>query len=208
MTRILKPSLLILAAAVALMAQKAPTVAPAARTNVTAGSTAPKAAPADSQYVIGKDDILGISVWREPELSRAVAVRPDGRISLALVGEVMAAGLTPMQLQAKLTEMFDAYMTAPEVSVVVQDPRSQRFSIIGEVMRPGTYPLSKPMTVLDALALAGGFRDFAKTNKMFILRMNADGSRQRIPVRYSKVISERSSNQNPELQAHDTLVIP
>lgn len=166
------------------------------------------AAPSDSQYVIGKEDVLAVQVWREPELSRLVAVRPDGNISLPLVGEAAAAGKTPLELQKKVTELLGAYMNAPEVSVIVQDTRSQRFSIIGQVMRPGTYPLSKPMTVLDALALAGGFRDFAKSERMYVLRMNPDGSRQRIPVSYKKIVSVKGTNQNVELQVRDTLVVP
>ncbi len=171
-------------------------------------TTVPQEAPADSQYVIGKEDILAVQVWREPELSRLVAVRPDGNISLPLIGEIATAGKTPMELQKKLTDLLGTYMTAPEVSVIVQDTRSQRISIIGEVMRPGTYPLTKPMTVLDALALAGGFRDFAKSEKMFILRTNADGSRQKIAISYKKILRVKGTNQNVELQLHDTLVIP
>ena len=151
---------------------------------------------------------MAVQVWREPELSRLVAVRPDGNISLPLVGELLAAGKTPLELQKKLTELLGVYMKSPEVSVIVQDTRSQRFSVLGEVMRPGSYPPSKPMTVLDALSLAGGFRDFAKSEKMFILRIDADGTRHRIPVSYKKILSIKGTNQNVELQVHDTLVVP
>jgi len=181
---------------------------PTPRENSGEKKTIPPPAPSDSQYVIGKEDVLAVQVWREPELSRLVAVRPDGKISLPLVGEVEAAGKTPLDLQKKLTELLDNYMKSPEVSITVQDARSQRFSIIGEVMRPGSYPLSKPMTVLDALALAGGFRDFAKSEKMFVLRTNPDGSRQRIPVSYKKIVSVKGTSQNVELQVRDTLVVP
>jgi len=190
----------------ALLAQTASTPAPAEK--IVEPTTIAPPAPSDSQYVIGKEDILSVQVWREPELSRVVAVRPDGGISLPLVGEVTAAGKTPLELQKKLTELLGNYMKSPEVSVMVQDTRSQRFSIIGQVTRPGTYPLSKPITVLDALALAGGFRDFAKTEKMFVLRTNADGSRQKILVSYKKIVSVNGTAQNVELQVHDTLVIP
>ncbi len=189
------------------MAQNAGTPAPAEKV-AEVKTVAPPPAPSDSQYVIGKEDILSVQVWREPELSRLVAVRPDGDISLPLVGEVAAAGKTPLELQKKLTELLVTYMKEPEVSVMVQDTRSQRFSIIGQVMRPGAYPLSNPMTVLDALALAGGFRDFAKTEKMFILRINADGSRQKIAVGYKKLVSVKGTTQNVELQVRDTLVVP
>lgn len=194
-----------LANAPAGIAQSGNIAAPAEKSAVT---KAVAMTPADSQYVIGKEDVISVQVWREPELSRLLSVRPDGKISLPLVGELVASGKTPLDLQKQLTELLGAFMTAPEVSVIVQETRSQRFSIIGEVMRPGAYPLSKPLTVLDALALAGGFRDFAKTEKMFILRTIADGSRQRIPVSYKKIISLKGTSQNVELQVHDTLVIP
>ncbi len=208
MTRALKIVLLTLTLSMAtvVMAQKESALLPKEKTGAI--KTVAPAAAADAEYVIGKEDVLAVQVWREPELSRVVEVRPDGNISLPLVGEVAAAGKTPLQLQKTLTDLLGTYMTAPEVSVIVQDTRSQRFSILGQVMRPGAYPLSKPMTVLDALALAGGFRDFAKSEKMFILRINADGSRKRIPVSYKKLISVKGMSQNVELQVHDTLVIP
>jgi polysaccharide export outer membrane protein len=137
-----------------------------------------------------------------------VAVRADGKISLPLVGEVEAAGKTPLVVQSELTQLLDQYMKAPQVSVTVQDARSQRFSIIGEVMRPGSYPLVKPMTVLDALSLAGGFREFAKMEKMFVLRTAPDGTRRKIPVAYKKIISVKGTGQNVELEVRDTLVVP
>ncbi len=175
------------------------------------GKAATPDAPApitDAQYLVGREDILSIQVWREPELTRLVAVRADGKISLPLVGEVEAAGKTPLVLQGELTQLLDQYMKAPQVSVTVQDARSQRFSIIGEVMRPGSYPLVKPMTVLDALSLAGGFREFAKMEKMFVLRTAPDGTRQKIPVAYKKIISVKGTGQNIELEVRDTLVVP
>ena len=152
--------------------------------------------------------MLAIQVWREPELSHPCTVRPDGKITLPLVGDVKAAGLTPLELQKKLVNALDALMEFPRVSVMVQDARSQRINVVGEVMRPGTYPLVKPMTVLDALAAAGGFRDFAHTRKMFILRNMANGRRSRIPVNYKKIIGVKDQNESLELQARDTLVVP
>jgi polysaccharide export outer membrane protein len=208
MTRILKIVLLVLSLSMAVAAAAQSEDAPPPKESHPEKKALPPPAPSDSQYVIGKEDVLAVQVWREPELSRLVAVRSDGKISLPLVGEVEAAGKTPMDLQKKLTELLDVYMKAPEVSITVQDARSQRFSIIGEVMRPGSYALVKPMTVLDALSLAGGFRDFAKSEKMFVLRTNADGSRQKIPVSYKKIISIKGTSQNVELQVRDTLVVP
>jgi polysaccharide export outer membrane protein len=208
MTSMLRIVLLILTLSIATgaFAQDEKAAAPPEKAKQT--NAMPPSAPADAQYLIGKEDILAVQVWREPELSRLVAVRPDGNISMPLVGELLAAGKTPLELQKKLTELLGDYMKSPEVSVIVQDTRSQRFSVLGEVMRPGSYPLSKPMTVLDALALAGGFRDFARSEKMFILRIEGDGIRRRIPVSYKKILSVNGTNQNVELQVHDTLVVP
>jgi len=208
MTRTLRIVLLILTLAIAkdVIAQDGSTAAHPEKAEET--NTVLPSAPADAQYLIGKEDVLAVQVWREPELSRLVAVRPDGNISLPLVGEVSAAGKTPLELQKRITELLGPYMKSPEVSVIVQDTRSQRFSVLGEVMRPGSYPLSKPMTVLDALALAGGFRDFAKSEKMFILRIEPDGRRSRLPVSYKKILSVKGTNRNVELQVHDTLVVP
>jgi polysaccharide export outer membrane protein len=163
---------------------------------------------ADNDYIIGNEDVLAIQVWKEPDLSRAFTVRPDGKITLPLVGDVKAAGLTPLELQKKLADSLGALMESPRVSVMVQEARSQRINVVGGVTRPGTYPLAKPMTVLDALAVAGGFRDFARTGKMFILRNMADGSRRHIPVNYKKVIGVKGPTENFELQARDTLVVP
>ena len=161
-----------------------------------------------NDYVIGRDDVLAINVWKETEISRNVEVRPDGKISLPLVGELQAAGLTPVELQGQIAERLKSYLSNPEVTVIVQEVKSQKFNVMGEVMRPGTYGLSKPMTVLDGLALAGGFRDFAKKSKIYVLRVQADGSRSRVPFNYKKVIKGQAENQNSELEPGDTIVVP
>jgi polysaccharide export outer membrane protein len=178
-----------------------------AETKVAAST--PAVAPSDPDYVIGVEDVLSITVWREADLSRTAPVRPDGKISFPLIGQLQAAGQTPLQLQQKLTASLDSYIASPEVSVIVQDARSQRVNVVGEVNRPGIYPLSKPMTVLDALAGAGGLRDFAKPNKIFILRTNPDGTRQRIRFNYRNVLHGMNGpDQNTELQPRDTVVVP
>src|SRR5262245_7481027 len=166
----------------------------------------PEANPAD--YVIGADDMLTINVWKEPEISRSVLVRPDGNISLPLVGDLRANGRTPDQLRDEIKRHLRGYLADPEVTVIVQEARSQKFNILGEVERPGSYALSKSMTVLDAIALAGGFRDFAKTTRIFVLRVGTDGSRARIPFNYKEAIKAQKLNQNTELQPHDTVVVP
>ena len=160
------------------------------------------------EYVIGPDDMLAVNVWKEPEISRSVPVRPDGKISLPLVGDLRADGLTPTQLQDEIRRKLLAYLSDPEVSVIVQEAKSQKFNILGEIERPGAYLLSHSMTVLDAIAVAGGFRDFAKTNKIYVLRVNSDGSRACIPFNYKEVIKGHNLSQNVELEARDTVVVP
>ncbi len=164
-------------------------------------------APQDD-YVIGPEDVLAINVWREPEISRIEPVRPDGKISLPLIGDLEANGLTPLKLRDIVVEKLKAYIANPEVTVIVQEVRSQRFNIVGAVSRPGSYDLAKPLTVLDAIAVAGGFQEFAKVNKIYVLRRMADGSRKRLPFNYKAVIKGRRFDQNVELKSGDTIVVP
>jgi polysaccharide export outer membrane protein len=160
----------------------------------------------DPDYVIGIEDVIAVNVWHEPEMSRAMAVRPDGKISMPLIGEIVADGKTPAQLQAELSTKLQTLIKNPDVTVIVQDIKSQKFNVLGEVQHPGMFPLAKPMTVLDAIAVAGGFRDFAKPKKMYILRKGKDGNTSRIPVNYNNVI--KGSDKNVELESRDTIVVP
>lgn len=176
------------------------------KTKATLAAQPPSAAP--DEYVIGPDDLLVVNVWKEPEISRNVLVRPDGKISLPLIGDLPANGRTPVQLRDDIKQQLRAYLSDPEVAVIVQEARSRKFNILGEVERPGSYALGKAMTVLDAIAIAGGFRDFAKTTKIFILRANPDGSRTRIPFNYKEAIRETKLDQHLELQSRDTVVVP
>lgn len=159
-------------------------------------------------YIIGENDMLAIDVWKEKEISREIPVRPDGKISLPLIGEIQAAGLTPLQLQDNITQDLKAYIDNPEVTVIVDDPRSHQFNIVGQVARPGTYPLSESMTVLDAIAEAGGFKDFAKQTKIYVLRPSPGGVRVRIPFNYKKVIRGADLQENVPLKPGDTIVVP
>lgn len=162
----------------------------------------------DATYVIGVDDILSINVWKEAEISRVVPVRSDGKISLALVGEVTAGGKTPKDLKAEITEKLKSFISEPEVTVIVQEMRSKKFNIIGMVARPGSFPLNGSMTVLDSIALAGGFRDFAKKKAIYVLRKKADGTEERMPFNYNDVIKGTHSEQNVKLMPGDTVVVP
>jgi polysaccharide export outer membrane protein len=177
--------------------------------------TAPAAAdvnqatkPHDGSYVIGASDMLSINVWKETDLTRVVPVRSDGKISLPLVGEIQAAGRTPLQLEEEITAKLKTYISDPEVTVMVQESRSQKFNILGMVSKPGSYPLVASTSVIDAIAMAGGFRDFAKKKNMYILRKDSLGQPQRIPFNYNEVISGKNAQQNIQLQADDTIVVP
>jgi polysaccharide export outer membrane protein len=164
--------------------------------------------PHDDSFVIGNDDVLAINVWKEPDISRSIPVRSDGKISLPLVGEVQAAGRTPMKLEDDIASRLKNYISEPEVTVIVQQINSQKFNILGQVAKPGTYALTNNATVLDAIALAGGFRDFAKKKSVYILRQNSDGTRSRLPFNYKEVVKGEHPEENVKLQARDTVVIP
>jgi polysaccharide biosynthesis/export protein len=164
--------------------------------------------PHDDGFVIGDDDVLAINVWKEPDISRSIPVRSDGKISLPLVGEVQAAGQTPRKLEQDIAAKLKAYIDEPEVTVMVQQINSQRFNILGLVNKPGAYVLANSATVLDAIALAGGFRDFAKQKSIYILRQNADGTQTRIPFNYKDVVKGRNPAQNIKLQERDTIIVP
>jgi len=162
----------------------------------------------DDTYIIGEDDVLSINVWKEAEISRSVPVRSDGKISLPLVGEVQAAGNTPMKLEQDITAKLKSYIAEPEVTVIVQQANSQKFNILGMVNKPGLYAITSSPTVLDAIAMAGGFRDFAKQKSIYVLRENSNGTRMRIPFNYKEVVQGKNPEQNIKLQPHDTVVVP
>jgi polysaccharide biosynthesis/export protein len=170
--------------------------------------TASKAVPHDNTFVIGTDDVLVVNVWKEAEISRTVTVRSDGRISLPLVGELQASTKTPKQLEDEITNKLSGYISEPAVTVIVQEIRSQRFNILGQVAHPGSYVLTSSTTVLDAIALGGGYRDFAKQKSIYILRRNPDGSQTRLTCNYKEVIKGRHPEQNIKLEAGDTVVVP
>jgi polysaccharide export outer membrane protein len=160
------------------------------------------------EFVIGNGDVLAINVWKEAEISRTVPVRSDGRITLPLIGEIEARGHTAKQVEAEVSTRLKDFVSDPEVTVIVQEVRSQNFNILGLVQHPGTFPLTHSITVLDALALAGGFRDFAKTKSIYVLRQKPDGTWTRLPFNYKEAIKGASPAQNLRLETGDTLVVP
>ena len=164
--------------------------------------------PHDDTFVIGNDDLLAINIWKEPDISRSIPVRSDGKISLPLVGEVQAAGQTPLRLEREIAGKLQNYISQPEVTVMVQQINSQKFNVLGQVARPGTFAIANSPTVLDAIALAGGFRDFAKQKSIYVLRQNADGTQTRLPFNYKEVVKGTNPAQNIKLQPRDTVVVP
>jgi polysaccharide biosynthesis/export protein len=172
-----------------------------------ASDTPQKSATADPNYVIGAQDVLDISVWKEPDVSRVVPVRPDGKVSLPLLNDVQAAGLTPGQLAAQVTESLKKYVTNPQVTVIVTVINSQRVYILGEVTRPGAFPLLPGMSVLQALSSAGGFTQFAKVKGIFVRRLE-NGKEVKYPFNYKDVINGKRPEQDILLKAGDTIVVP
>jgi polysaccharide export outer membrane protein len=200
-------------ASTALMAQSGsepstPTAGSPAATQPAQNVEASAAKAHDNSFVIGNDDVLAINVWKEPDVSRSIPVRSDGKISLPLVGEVQATGRTPLKLEEEIAARLKNYIAEPEVTVIVQQINSQKFNILVMVNKPGSYVINNSATVLDAIALAGGFRDFAKQKSIYILRQDADGSQTRLPFNYKEVVKGKNSGQNIKLQPRDTIVVP
>lgn len=162
----------------------------------------------DDTFMIGEGDVLSINVWKETEVSKLVPVRTDGKISLPLVGEVQAAGRTPLKLEQDIANRLKNYISEPEVTVIVEQINSRKFNILGMVSKPGSYPLVNSATVLDAISMAGGFRDFAKQKNIYVLRQNPDGTQTRIPFNYKQVVKGENPAQNVQLQPRDTIVVP
>ncbi len=164
-------------------------------------------ATTDPAYVIGPEDVLDINVWKEPDVSRVVPVRPDGKISLPLINDVQAAGLSPQQLAAAVTEKLRKYFNEPQVTVIVTAINSQRVFVVGEVLRAGAFPLIPGMTVLQALSSAGGFTTFANVKNIHVMRLH-DGKHLELPFNYRDVLKGDNPDQNIKLEPGDTVVVP
>ncbi len=169
---------------------------------------APSPKHVDDDYIIGPSDVLAINVWKDAELSRTVPVRPDGKISFPLIGELQVSGLTALKVQRMVAERLKEYISDPEVAVIVQDVKSRTFAVLGKVAKPGSYELGKPTTVLEAIAIAGGFLDFAKASKVYIIRPRGNGSSDTLHFDYKKVIKGHNPEQNVELKSGDTIIVP
>lgn len=167
---------------------------------------APAPSMAGADYIIGSEDTLHISVWKEPDLTATLPVRPDGKISLPLLNDVQASGLTPMQLAADLTTRLKKYVTEPQVTVVVTQMNSQKVFLLGEVLHTGAVPLLPNMTVLQVLSTAG-FSQFANTKGIYILRTE-NGKQAKLPFNYKAVVKGEHMEQNILLKPGDTVVVP
>jgi polysaccharide export outer membrane protein len=175
----------------------------------TAGqSNAPNAKRAVDDYIIGPSDVLAINVWKDTELTRTVTVRPDGKISLPLVGELPVSGLTALTVQRLIAQRLREYISTPQVTVIVQEVKSQTYVIVGKVAKPGSYELGKPTTILEAIATAGGLLDFAKASKINIIRRRDGGPSETLHFDYKKAIKGKNPEQNVELKSGDTIVVP
>jgi polysaccharide biosynthesis/export protein len=203
-------AILVSSSALMLRAQTKTAVSPANSVSAPEAvrTASGQSAVASDEFVIGPGDVLAINVWKEAAISKVVPVRSDGRISLPLIGELQSGGLTPRQLEAEITKRLKDYVADPSVTVVVQEIHSKSINVLGMVARPGSYPLTKTMTVVDAIANAGGFRDFAKQKSIYILRQNPDGTQARLPFNYKEVIKGANSAQNVKLQPGDNIVVP
>jgi polysaccharide biosynthesis/export protein len=176
-----------------------------------AGSPAdilPANAAFGDRYEIGIGDVVAINVWKDAELSRTMPVRPDGEISLPVIGEIQVAGLTTAQLQALIVSRLDPYIRNPQVNVIVQEIKSRTFNVMGKVNKPGSFDLTKPTRVLDAIALAGGFQEYAKQSRLYVLRPLPSGEQTMLPFNYKAVIKGKRPTENVQIQSGDTVVVP
>ncbi len=194
---------LVLAAVLAPALAGCGTTAPAG----ASGSAVPATAAVLDDYRIGPADVLQITVWRNEQLSREVPVRPDGKISLPLLNDVQAAGRTAIELRDEIARQLKEYVTAPAVTVAVKEINSLKVNVLGQVQKPGVIEVKRRVSVLEAIALAGGLTPFAAPNRMVVLRKGSDGRLVRIGVRYDDLISG-DDRQNILLQRDDTIMVP
>jgi len=186
-----------------------PSFAAAQSDTFTTDEAGQKVTPAttDPAYIIGPEDMIDVNVWKEPDMTRMVPVRPDGKISLPLINDVQAAGSTPQQLATTVTDKLRKFLTEPQVTVIVTQMNSQRVFVVGEVLRAGAFPLIPGMTVLQALASAGGFSTFADVKKIHVMRL-VNGKHVEMPFNYREVLKGDNPDQNIKLEPGDTVVVP
>ena len=200
-------ALLVVALGAASVGAQQPPAAPPAGAAGAAAAPVAGAVPVPADYVIGPEDVLGVVYWRDKDMTGDVAVRPDGKISLPLLNDVQAAGMTPAQLRDKLVDASKQYFEDPSITVVVKQMNSRKVFITGEVGKPGPYPLAGPTTVLQLISIAGGLRDYADSKKILIVR-NENGKQTSFLFNYKDVVSRKNLRQNIELKPGDTVIVP
>jgi len=163
--------------------------------------------PPSAQYTIGPEDVIKIDVWKEPQLSSSVPVRTDGKISLPLIHDVYVVGLTPLHLQEELTRMLSKYVENPTVSVIIEEINSLKIFVTGNVQQPGVFNVKREVNLLQAIALAGGFTEWANKRNIKIFRKQG-ASEQVIKINYNKIISGKHPELNIPLQPGDSIVVP
>lgn len=173
----------------------------------TSGTVVPATSTPREDYRLGPEDVLQITVWRNENLSRTVPVRPDGKISLPLVNDIQAAGLTALELRDEIARRLKEFVTAPDVTVTVTEINSLKVNVLGEVQKPGVLDLKRRVTVLEAIAMAGGLTPFAAANDIVVIRQRPDGRTMRIGVRYKDLV-RGDDRQNIGLQRGDTVMVP
>jgi len=190
-----------------LAAQQPPAAAPSAGAAAAPAAPVAGAVPVPADYVIGPEDVLGVVYWRDKDMTGDVAVRPDGKISLPLLNDVQAAGMTLAQLRDRLVDASKQYFEDPSITVVVKQMNSRKVYITGEVSKPGPYPLVGPTTVLQLISIAGGLREYAESKKILIVR-NENGKPTSFLFNYKDVVSRKNLRQNIELKPGDTVIVP
>lgn len=158
-------------------------------------------------YKISSGDILEIITWKEPDFSKEVLVRGDGKVTFPLLGDIEVGGKTPTQVRNEITAKLDAYVVNPVVSVSLKNPQSQKIYVLGEISKPGEYPLSKDLTVLQAIAMASGFTEWASRKEIIVIRHEL-GMQRIIPINYKAIVEDKDFSQNIPLKANDTIIVP
>lgn len=204
---------LIIGLATAASLAGATTAAASAQAPQTAAAAAPALGagvallPVPDGYRIGPDDVLNVAFWKDKDMSADVTVRPDGRVTLPLVNDVMAGGFTPEELRERIALAAKKFIATPNVTVTVKQINSRKAFITGQIEKPGAYNVGGKMTVVQMIAMAGGFREFAKLEKIFILRVR-EGREVTYQFNYEAFVSRKNLAQNIELQPGDTIVVP
>ena len=183
----------------------------AAEKSAKAAKKSASPAKKSAEYLIGPEDVLEISVWKNEDLSKLVIVRPDGMITLPLLGDIQAGGRTPSALHGEIMERLVEYQKSTEVSVIVQEVNSYKIFILGDITRPGIYPLKSRTTIIQAIAMAGGFNEFASKNKIVLIREKGQGKKhqEKIRIQFGDIVNvKKSKDNNLVLKPGDTIFVP